>query len=46
LHQLDGREQGTLFLLAISLAELRFGIAASQRQAKNLEWFELFLAAF
>lgn len=32
LKNLDGREQGEVILSAITLAELRFGIAASRQQ--------------
>jgi tRNA(fMet)-specific endonuclease VapC len=46
LRHLDGRRQGEVALSAITLAELRFGIAASQRRAVNLAKLELFLAAF
>ncbi len=46
LRRLDGRQQGEVALSAITLAELRFGIAASQRRDVNLAKLELFLAAF
>ncbi len=46
LRRMDGRRQGEVALSAITLAELRFGIAASQRRAVNLAKLELFLAAF
>jgi tRNA(fMet)-specific endonuclease VapC len=46
LRRMDGRQQGEVALSAITLAELRFGIAASQRRAVNLAKLELFLAAF
>ncbi len=35
LRRLDGRQQGEVALSAITLAELRFGIAASQRRDVN-----------
>ena len=40
LRRLDGRRQGEVALSAITLAELRFGIAASQRRAVNLAKLE------
>jgi len=46
LTRLDGRSQGEVIISAITLAELRFGIAASKRQAFNRERLELFLASF
>lgn len=46
LRRLDGRQQGEVALSAITLAELRFGIAASQRRDVNLAKLELFLAVF
>lgn len=46
LKNLDGREQGEVILSAITLAELRFGIAASRQQNLNLGRLELFLASF
>lgn len=46
LRRLDGRQQGEVALSAITLAELRFGIAASQRRDVDLAKLELFLAAF
>lgn len=46
LQRLDGRQQGEVALSAITLAELRFGIAASQRRDVNLAKLELFLAFF
>ncbi len=46
LRHLDGRRQGEVALSAITLAELRFGIAASQRRDVNLAKLELFLVAF
>ncbi|MGH8603816.1 MAG: type II toxin-antitoxin system VapC family toxin, partial [Gammaproteobacteria bacterium] len=46
LKRLDGREHGEIVLSAITLAELRYGIAASQRQYLNLAKLELFLASF
>lgn len=46
LRRMDGRRQGEVALSAITLAELRFGIAASQRRPVNLAKLELFLAAF
>jgi len=46
LRRLDGRQQGEVALSAITLAELRFGIAASQRRDVNLARLELFLAVF
>jgi len=46
LRRLDGRQQGEVALSAITLAELRFGIAASQRRDIDLAKLALFLAAF
>jgi len=46
LMRLDGREHGKVNLSAITLAELRFGIAASHRRTLNLAKLELFLASF
>lgn len=46
LRRLDGRQQGEVILSTITLAELRFGIAASQRRHLNLAKLELFLASF
>ena len=46
LRRLDGRRQGEVALSAITLAELRFGIAASQHRAVNLAKLELLLATF
>ena len=46
LRRLDNRQQGEVALSAITLAELRFGIAASQRRDVNLAKLELFLAVF
>jgi tRNA(fMet)-specific endonuclease VapC len=46
LKHLDGRAYGQVILSAITLAELRFGIAASQRREANLAKLELFLASF
>ena len=46
LRRLDGRQQGEVALSAITLAELRFGIAANQRRDINLAKLELFLAVF
>lgn len=46
LKHLDGREQGEVILSTITLAELRFGVAASRRRTLNLSTLELFLASF
>ena len=46
LKRLDGREHGEIVLSAITLAELRYGIAASRRRNLNLAKVELFLASF
>ncbi|MGH8582102.1 MAG: type II toxin-antitoxin system tRNA(fMet)-specific endonuclease VapC [Gammaproteobacteria bacterium] len=46
LKHLDGREQGEVIVSVITLAELRFGIAASRRRNLNLGKLELFLASF
>lgn len=46
LKRLDGREYGEISLSAITLAELRFGIAPSRRRSLNLAKLELFLASF
>jgi tRNA(fMet)-specific endonuclease VapC len=46
LRRLDGRAHGEVNLSAITLAELRFGIAASRRAGLNLPKLELFLASF
>ncbi len=46
LKRLDGREHGEIILSAITLAELRYGIAASRRRNLNLAKLELFLASF
>ena len=46
LKRLDGREYGEVSLSAITLVELRFGIAASRRRSLNLAQLELFLASF
>ena len=46
LKRLDGREHGEIVLSAITLAELRYGIAASRRRILNLARLELFLASF
>ena len=46
LKRLDGREHGEIVLSAITLAELRYGIAASRRRNLNLAKLELFLASF
>jgi tRNA(fMet)-specific endonuclease VapC len=46
LNRLDGREHGEIVLSAITLAELRYGIAASRRRNLNLAKLELFLASF
>jgi tRNA(fMet)-specific endonuclease VapC len=46
LKRWDGREYGEISLSAITLAELRFGIAASRRRSLNLAKLELFLASF
>ena len=42
--RLDGRNRGEVVLSAITLAELRFGIAASERRDLNRAKLELFLA--
>ena len=46
LKRLDGRSQGEVVVSAITLAELRFGIAASKRRDFNQTRLELFLASF
>jgi tRNA(fMet)-specific endonuclease VapC len=46
LKRLDDLEHGEVNLSAITLAELRFGIAASHRRTPNLAKLELFLASF
>ncbi|MGH8652854.1 MAG: type II toxin-antitoxin system VapC family toxin [Gammaproteobacteria bacterium] len=46
LKRRDGREHGEIILSAITLAELRYGIAASRRRNLNLAKLELFLASF
>ena len=46
LKRLDGREHGEIVLSAITLAELRYGIAASRLRNLNLAKLELFLASF
>jgi Predicted nucleic acid-binding protein, contains PIN domain len=46
LKRLDSREHGEVNLSAITLAELRFGIATSHRRILNLAKLELFLASF
>jgi len=46
LKRLDGRSQGEVIISAITLAELRFGIAASKRRDFNSARLELFLALF
>ncbi len=46
LKRLDGREHGEIVLSAITLAESRYGIAASHRRSLNLAKLELFLASF
>ena len=46
LQRMDGRSYGEILLSAITLAELRYGIAASQRREANLSKLELFLAQF
>ncbi len=46
LKPMDGRSYGEILLSAITLAELRYGIAASQRREANLSKLELFLAQF
>ena len=43
---MDGRNYGEVLLSAITLAELRYGIAASQRREANRVRLELFLAQF
>ena len=46
LAHVHGRAYGEILLSAITLAELRFGIASSQRRDANVAKLELFLAAF
>lgn len=46
LRRIDGRSYGEVLLSAITLAELRYGIAASWRRETNLSKLELFLAQF
>jgi len=46
LKRLDGCSQGEIIISAITLAELRFGIAASKRRDFNSARLELFLAMF
>jgi len=46
LKHLDGRSQGEVIISAITLAELRFGIAASKRRDFNSARLELFMALF
>lgn len=46
LKRIDARSYGEIIISAITLAELRYGIAASQRREANLSKLELFLAQF
>ena len=46
LRRMDGRSYGEVLISAITLAELRYGIAASQRREANLSKLEIFLAQF
>jgi len=46
LGHIDGRVYGDVLISAITLAELRFGVAKSLRRAPNLERLERLLARF
>ena len=46
LHHMDGRQYGEIIISTITLAELRFGIAKSMHQQRNLVQLDLFLARF
>ena len=46
IKRMDGRSYGEILLSTIALAELRYGIAASQRREANRAKLELFLAQF
>ncbi len=46
LKHMDGRSQGEVIISAITLAELRVGIAASKRRDFNSARLELFMAWF
>ncbi|NJN47078.1 MAG: type II toxin-antitoxin system VapC family toxin [Candidatus Competibacteraceae bacterium] len=46
LQRMDGLNYGEVLISAITLAELRYGIAASRRRAANQGNLELFLAQF
>lgn len=46
LKRMDGLSYGEVLISAITLAELRYGIAASQRREANLSKLELFMAQF
>ena len=46
LKHMDAHCYGEILLSAITLAELRYGIAASRRREANLSKLELFLAQF
>ncbi len=46
LRRMDGLNYGEVLISAITLAELRYGIDASQHRGANLGKLELFLAQF
>ena len=46
LSRMDGLRYGDVLLSTITLAELRYGVAKSRKQEKNLERLERFLARF
>lgn len=46
LQQMDGLRYGDVLLSTITLAELRYGVAKSQRRGKNQDHLEIFLARF
>lgn len=46
LRRIDGLHYGDVMISAISLAELRFGIAKSTRRPENQTLLEMFLARF
>lgn len=46
LHRMDGMGYGDVLISAVTLAELRFGVAKSTRQEANAVRLEQFLARF